>query len=271
MRFAQFFDAIKAKYPELKVISTVGLEQPADKRVKSRRADVLDEHYYRSAETFFRMSRQQYDSYDRKGPEIFVGEWAAYEDIEPWNARSRDLPPTPAMKSALGDAAFMTAMERNADIVTMQCYAPLLVNVNPGARQWRPNLIGYDALKSYGSPSYYAIKMFSRKHGDQILKSDLSGSTLYQSVTRSSKSGTITVKLVNVSEAPQAVRIDLRGTRSVKRTAEVTTLTASPTETNTMEQPERVIPSTHRLVNVAPAFDYTVPGNTIAVLEIEAR
>ena len=69
------------------------------------------------------------------------------------------------MRAALGDAAFMTQMERNADIVVMNCYAPLLVNVNPGARQWRPNLIGYDALRVYGSPSYHAIKMFSTTSG----------------------------------------------------------------------------------------------------------
>jgi alpha-N-arabinofuranosidase len=69
-----------------------------------------------------------------------------------------------------GDAAFMTQMEKNSDIVVMNCYAPMFVNVNPGARQWRPNLIGYDALRVYGSPSYYAIKMFSTNLGDEILK-----------------------------------------------------------------------------------------------------
>src|SRR3569833_596889 len=95
-RFAQFYDAIKAKYPQLTVISTVGNEQPAAKRVHSRRPDMLDEHYYRPADAFLRDS-QHYDGYDRKGPAIFVGEWAAYEDIEPWNPRSRSLPPTPSM------------------------------------------------------------------------------------------------------------------------------------------------------------------------------
>lgn len=270
-RFAQFYDAIKAKYPELKVISTVGLEQPADKRVKSRRPDVLDEHYYRSAETFLRMAPRHYESYDRKGPEIFVGEWAAYEDIEPWNAGSRNLPPTPAMKAALGDAAFMTAMERNADIVTMQCYAPLLVNVNPGARQWRPNLIGYDALNSYGSPSYYALKLFSRNHGDQLLKANLSGSPLHHSVTRSSKSGALFVKLVNASASPETVRVDLRGVGRVKSTATETALTALPTETNSLEQPTRVLPTTRRVGDIEKAFTYTVPAYTITVLQVDAR
>jgi alpha-N-arabinofuranosidase len=270
-RYAQFHDAIKAKYPELKVISTVGLEQPADKRVKSRRPDVLDEHYYRSAETFLRMAPRHYEGYDRKGPEIFVGEWAAYEDIEPWNARSRNLPPTPAMKSALGDAAFMTAMERNADLVTMQCYAPLLVNVNPGARQWRPNLIGYDALSSYGSPSYYAIKVFSRNHGDRLLKADLTGSPLHHSVTRDGKSGDVYIKFVNASVTPQTVRINLRGLRSVRPSATETTLTAPPTETNSMEQPTKVVPAVRKVRGIEPAFNYRVEPFTITVLQVETR
>ena len=143
-RFAQFFDAIKAKYPQLKCISTVGTEQPETKRVHSRQPDMLDEHYYRSARTFLN-DPAHFDNYDRKGPEIFVGEWAAYDtSFPPWNGRSAKEPPTANMTAALADAAWMTAMERNSDLVKMQCYAPLFVNVNPGARQWRPDFIGYD-------------------------------------------------------------------------------------------------------------------------------
>jgi alpha-L-arabinofuranosidase len=270
-RFAQFFDAIKAKYPGLKIISSVGNEQPESRRVHSRKPDVLDEHYYRSADTFLRMAPRHYESYDRKGPEIFVGEWGAYEEIEPWNPRSRSLPPTPSMKAALGDAAWMTAMERNADLVTMQCYAPLLVNVNPGARQWRPNLIGYDALKAYGSPSYYAFRMFSRNHGDRILKSRLVGSPLHYSVTRDSKSGAILVKLVNPQEAPQTLLIEMQGLRAVKPTATETTLAAAPTETNSMEQPTKVVPATRKVNGVQPAFSYTVPPHAISVLRLDPR
>ena len=76
------------------------------------------------------------------------------------------------MQAAIGDAAFMTQMEKNSDIVVMNCYAPMFVNVNPGARQWRPNLIGYDGLRVYGSPSYHAIKMFSTHLGDRDPQGD---------------------------------------------------------------------------------------------------
>src|SRR2546423_14630252 len=118
--------------------------------------------------------------YDRGGPEIFVGEWAAHEDaaIKPWSAAARQQPPTPTMIAAIGDALFMAAMERNSDLIKMHCYAPLLVNVNPGARQWRPDLIGYDALSCYGSPSYYAFQMFSRNVGDELLAVKSSGTSI---------------------------------------------------------------------------------------------
>lgn len=270
-RFAQFYDAIKAKYPQLKVVSTVGNEQPAEKRVKSRRPDVLDEHYYRTTADFVRMSPDRFEKYDRTGPEIFVGEWAAHEEIAPWDRRSRDLPPTPSMKAALGDAAFMTAMERNSDLITMQCYAPLLVNVNPGGRQWRPNLIGYDALRSFGSPSYYTLQMFSRNVGDTILKATLTGAPLLSSVTRESKTGAIFIKYVNAQEAPQAVTIELKGIRSVAPNATEILLAADPKETNSIDDPKKVGPVTRRISGIQPTFTHTFPPNSITILKLEAR
>lgn len=269
-RFAQFYDAIKAKYPHLKVISTVGNEQPAEKRVKSRRPDVLDEHYYRNTAQFLRMSPTHYEAYDRKSPEIFVGEWAAHEEIVPWDPRSRSLPPTPSMKAALGDAAFMTAMERNSDIVTMQAYAPLLVNVNPGGRQWRPNLIGYDALRSYGSPSYYALQMFSRNYGDTLLRTSLAGGPLLTSATRDSKSGAVYLKHVNPEATPQVVSIVLKGARSVGARATATLLAAPPDATNSIDDPVRVVPTTQTL-RAAASFTHTFPPHSVTVVRLDTR
>lgn len=270
-RFAQYYDAIKAKYPHLKVVSTVGNEQPAEKRVKSRRPDVLDEHYYRSAAQFLRDSPTHYDRYPRNGQEIFVGEWGAYEEIEPWNQRSRTLPPTPSMKAALGDAAWMTGMERNADLVTMQCYAPLLVNVNPGGRQWRPDLIGYDALRSFGSPSYYAFQMFSRNHGDQILKATMAGAPLMSSVTQDGKTGAVFVKHVNAEATPQTVKIELKGLAGVASTATETVLAADPTETNSIDAPTKLIPVTRSISGIAPSFTHSFPAHSITILRLETR
>ena len=121
--------------------------------VNSVKPDVLDEHFYMSAEKSF-SDAAHYDKTDRNGPKIFVGEWA-----------TREGEPTPNLQAALGDAAWMTGMERNSDMVIMSCYAPLFVNVNPGAMQWASDLIGYDALTSYGSPSYWAQVMFAEHTG----------------------------------------------------------------------------------------------------------
>ncbi len=135
-RFAQYFKAIKQRYPNLQLIATTP--------VKSVRPDVLDGHFYMSAEKSF-ADAGHYDHADRCGPKIFVGEWA-----------TREGEPTPNLEAALGDAAWMTGMERNSDTIIMNSYAPLFVNVNPGGMQLESDLIGYDALSSYGSPSYWA-------------------------------------------------------------------------------------------------------------------
>src|SRR6185312_10751789 len=117
------------------------------------------------------------------------------------------------------------------------CYAPMFVNVNPGARQWRPNLIGYDALRVYGSPSYYAIKLFSTNLGDEILKTTATDTEVLTSVTRDSTSGLIYAKLVNASDADAPLHIALTGTGALASTATAQTLSADPQATNTIETP----------------------------------
>jgi len=270
-RFAQFQMAIKTKYPRLKCISTVGNEQPADKRVHTVVPGVLDEHYYRSAAEFLKDAPTRFERYDRSGPEIFVGEWAAYEEVKPWESASRQLPRTPTMKAALGDAAWMAAMERNSDLISMQCYAPLLVNVNAGASQWRPDLIGYDALRAFGSPSYYAFQMFSRHHGDSILKATLTEGPLQSVVTRDSRTGRITIKLVNPQPAPQAVAIHLNEVRSVAPEADAIILAADPNDGNSIEEPTKVMPVTSKVRGIGPSFSYVAPASSIVVLQVDAR
>jgi alpha-N-arabinofuranosidase len=271
-RFAQFNAAIKARYPHLQVISTVGFEQPADRRVHSVKPDVVDEHYYRTVDTFLTMARGQYEKYDRSGPKIFVGEWGAYETpFEPWNPRSRGEAPTPNMRAALGDAAWMTQMEKNADIVVMHCYAPLLVNVSPGARQWRPNLIGYDALRVYGSPSYHAIKLFGTHIGDEILKTTATDTDVLTSVTRDTKSGAIYVKLVNAGEAAAPIQFDVKGVASLAPTATALTLGGDPQATNSIDAPEAVVPVSSNVTGVKSGFTYTIPAHTVVVLTLNAR
>jgi alpha-N-arabinofuranosidase len=271
-RFAQFYDAIKAKYPRLKLISTIGNDQPKTNFVHSRNPDVTDEHYYRPDGEFIRMAPDYAKNYDRGGPEIFAGEWAAYEtSFPPWDQQSQKEPPTPDLKAALGDAVFMAAMERNADLIKMNCYAPMFVNVNPGARQWRPDLIGYDTISAYGSPSYYAIQMFSRNLGDEILSTSSSETALQGCATLNSKTGEIFLKLVNPQATAEPLNIEINGVKTLASKASAITLAGNPDESNSITQPKKIIPIYTTIRHLKPNFAYTMPPHSIVVLKLKAH
>jgi len=249
-RFTQFYDAIKKKYPDLQLIATT--------KVTSRRPDLVDDHFYRSAEAFFN-DTHHYDATDRNGPKIFVGEWA-----------TREGTPTPNFGAALGDAAWMTGMERNSDIVVMASYAPLFVNVNPGGMQWSSDLIGYDVLTSYGSPSYYAQVMFSNYIGDEVTESTLQGAgpRVFYSVTYSKARSTFFLKLVNASSNAQPLTIRLHGAAEVSKSGKLISLSAhTPEETNTISAPTRIKPVQTALHDLAATFQYTLPAYSIQVIE----
>jgi alpha-L-arabinofuranosidase len=253
-RYAQFYKAIKAKYPNLQLIATVP--------VKGIKPDVIDDHFYRSAQQFFE-DAHHYDNTDRNGPKIFVGEWA-----------TREGTPTPNFGAALGDAAWMTGMERNSDLVVMSSYAPLLVNVNPGGMQWESDLIGYDALSSYGSPSYYAQVMFGDYHGDEIPKTETSGDDLrfFYSVTRKSDTGEIFLKLVNANSNAKPVSIVLDGVPEIKKIAKVVTLRASTTAaTNSIREPEKIMPVESRFERASSQFTYEMPPYSIQIIRLATK
>jgi alpha-N-arabinofuranosidase len=250
-RYTQFYKAIKKKYPQLQLIATT--------KVNGHAMDVLDDHYYRRAEEFFK-DVHHYDAADRTGPKIFVGEWA-----------TREGGPTTNFGAALGDAAWMTGMERNSDLIAIASYAPLLVNVNPNGMQWQSNLIGYDALTSYGSPSYYAQAMFAGHIGTEIVAAELQGAgdRLFYSVTKDAAKGVVYLKLVNASSAAQELKITLDGAKSVKGAAKLVRLSAGSTAaTNTINDPKRVVPMESTVTGVAKTFTRTVPGYSIEVYEI---
>ena len=119
----------------------------------------------------------------------------------------------------------------------MQCYAPLLVNVSPGARQWRPDLIGYDALSAYGSPSYYALEMFSGNLGDQILPVESTDTSVQGAATRDSKTGLIFIKLINPQDKPEVLQLEIKGIASLSPKAGVVTLAGALDDTNSIDQP----------------------------------
>ncbi|MBV9612727.1 MAG: alpha-N-arabinofuranosidase, partial [Acidobacteriaceae bacterium] len=163
---------------------------------------------------------------------------------------TREGTPTPDMSAALGDAAWMTGLERNSDIIVMSCYAPLFVNVDPGGMQWATDLIGYDALRSYGSPSYHAQVLFSNHIGDEILNGTLAADNprVFYSATRDSKSGTVYLKIVNATTTPLDLTIKSQNASSVWKGATVWTLKgASPAQTNSIDKPEQIVPSESHL------------------------
>jgi alpha-N-arabinofuranosidase len=252
-RFAQFYKAIKTKYPKLQVIATIP--------VKGVTPDVVDDHYYAREQRMFELAKQ-YDNTDRNGPKIFVGEWA-----------TREGTPTPNFGAALGDAAFLTGLERNSDVVVMAAYAPLFVNVNPGGMQWSSDLIGYDAFNSYGSPSYYAQVMFASCLGDHTPESSLSGAGEKIFYSASTASGSkVCLKLVNAASTAQPVAITFKGLGEGTRKATLDTLKAStPWATNTIAAPNRVVP-VRTAVNVkGERLEHVLPPYSIQVLEINLR
>ena len=253
-RFAQFYKAIKAKYPQLQLIATTPVHRT--------RPDVVDDHYYRRADEFFD-DVKHYDTVDRNGPKIFVGEWA-----------TREGSPTTNMGAALGDAAWMTGMERNSDLIVMASYAPLFVNVNPGGMQWESDLIGYNAMSSYGSPSYYAQAMFGEYLGTEVPTCSQTGGggRFFYSVTRDPAKGEVFLKLVNASSLAQPVEIDMEGASSVSSTGTLVSLSGTnDAETNTISTPTRIVPVKSTLPSTAAKFAHTVPPFSVQVIKLEAK
>jgi alpha-N-arabinofuranosidase len=252
-RFAQFARALRKRYPQYKLIATTTVKEDADAA-----PDVIDDHYYKSPAEMFDLVHR-YDSAPRTGPKIFVGEWA-----------TRSGSPTPNMGDALGDAAWMTGLERNSDLVVMASYAPLLVNVNPGAMQWPTDLIGYDALRSYGSPSYYAQVMFGEKLGDVVPKNEAQGggARFFYSVTESNDA--VYLKLVNASDEAQPVSVELQGLGAGAHVAKSSTIHAgSYFATNSITEPEKIKPVEGTVPFTGSKLKKSLPGYTIEVLEVK--
>ena len=264
-RFEQFYEAIKAKYPQLQIISTL-----EERRLRAEsndpegmKVDVIDEHYYRNTEGMYKAA-QQYDTYDRQGPKIFCGEWA-----------SREGDPTTNMNAALGDAAWMTCMERNSDILVAHCYAPLFVNVSrdedryPGM-QWKSDLIGYDAFSAFGSPSYYAQSMFASYLGDKVIPIEAAGMPqmqygqgelpqLYYVATLDSNTGRIYLKVVNGGATAVSVKLQNGSALFRGRIQKIELKASGPEETNTIDNPTNIVPKEltiklpkTSMVNIAP-------------------
>lgn len=284
-RFNQFAAAIRARYPQLKIISTVGGRKDwlsGQSTTPKGRPDVIDEHFYRNSLEMQDMATL-YDTADRNGPKIFVGEWATREG---W--------PTTNLHAALGDAAFLTGLERNSDLVIMACYAPLFVNVDPGGMQWKSDLIGYDALSSYGSPSYYVQKLFSEYLGDEVIPLDARDlptqvkrpnardsargvppkaiPAMFFSATRDTRAGMIYLKVVNATAAAQDVQLELAGKEKAMQVGTAITIGSDdPDATNTITEAQKIVPVSTSFKGVGERFRHSFPPYSVTVLQLQLK
>ena len=256
-RFAQFAVALRKQYPQYKLIATDPVKESAD----NEKPDVIDDHYYKPSGDMMDFVHH-YDDAPRTGPKVFVGEWATLSGS-----------PTPDFGGALADSAWMTSMERNSDLIVMASYAPLLVNVNPQASQWGTNLIGYDALHSFASPSYYAQSLFAGHIGDGTARTRMTGAgdRFFYSATVGSHDHVLHLKLVNASYREQPLTIDLHGV-SGTHSAKVNSLHAASYEaTNSLAEPELIHPIESTLQVSGGSMHHTVPALTIEVLDIPLK
>ena len=254
-RYTLFYDAIKSNYLDIQLISPGNWSGGPP---WSRPRDISDEHYYTSASTMASYATK-YDSYSRSGPKVFVGEFAVTSGVGTYGNLS----------GALGEAAFMTGMERNSDLVVMASYAPLFGNVN--GLQWSPDLIFYNGSRVFGTPSYYVQQMFSLNRGDVVLPTtvSVSGSPLYVSSSLVQSTGQIIVKAVNVNNSTISTTFNVNGVASIASSATVIQLSGSANATNSFTSPTNVFPSTNTINNAGTNFTVTLPAHSLSIFKLQ--
>lgn len=273
-RYAKFSAALKAKYPDIQLVSAAGPE-PADERFKEAweklpalHADIIDEHCY-APPAWFLDNAHRYDTYSRTGPKVFMGEYAAQSD------RTVSVKNRNTFGTALAEAAYMTGMERNADVVRMASYAPLFANVD--AWQWTPDLIWVDGLHVVRTPNYHVQRLFAENRGDRVLPVTLAETTadeskrFYASATFDHSTGEVILKLVNATNAALHPTLALQGATTVGRGTRTTLHADDLQAVNTFAAPENVAPQTTTFTPAGTSFTCDVPAASFVVLRIPAK
>ncbi len=248
-RLKPFVAAIRAKYPDIKIVGTSG-PVPEDvpdntyrfedgwKAMKAQKADLVDEHYYRDEEWFLTHGLR-YDTYDRKGPKVFAGEYACHGKGKKWNH----------YEAAILEAAFMTGFERNADIVHMTTPAPLFAHVD--GWQWRPDQIWYDNTDMFKTVSYYVQQMYSTNAGTNVLSltmdkkpvaNQAGQNGLFASAAYDSKTDEVIIKIANTSKTSQPVSFNLTGMKGTRTAQTLTLFHNGMDDENTICKPELITP-----------------------------
>lgn len=252
--YPHFFRAIKERHPEIQVISNIA--EPGGP------VEIVDEHYFKNTTEFAAMVTQ-YDSYERSGPRIYVGEYAAPPGSGLGNSRA-----------ALAEAAFMTGMERNSDIVVMASYAPLLVNV--ADRHWELCAISFDGTRVALTPSYHVQRLFSRNRCARIFPITVEGQEVFEGGGRGlvasfgrNEAGESILKVVNLTPSGHRATIEIRNAPCLKGTAQVIELSAeSPDAENTLNHPERIVPKECTFQGGGSNFAYLFPPGSITIMKM---
>jgi alpha-L-arabinofuranosidase len=275
-RYAKFAAAIKAKHPEIQLVSAAGPE-PADDRFKfamsklgELHADIIDQHCYAKPDWFLG-NTHRFDNYDRNGPKVFFGEYAAQSD-KVVSVKNRNT-----LECAIAEAAYLTGLERNADVVRMASYAPLFANTE--AWQWTPNLIWVDSLNVMPTPNYFVQQLFAKNRGDAVLPVKLDGmetnagvQNYYASATRDDNTGEVVVKCVNPAAAATTVEIKLAGLSQIEPEGKAVTLAGDDLNAvNSMAQPAAIAPVESKFQTAAGDFSYPLPPHSLTVLRIKAK
>jgi alpha-L-arabinofuranosidase len=266
-RFQMIYEAVKAKHPEITVIGTVGPRPDDDdytngwRFADELRLPMVDEHYYKPPQWFWD-NLHRYDLYDRSKSKVYAGEYAAHDD------RRRTT-----LRSALAEAAHLTSLERNGDVVVMASYAPLLAK--RGHTHWNPDLIYFSNTEIVPTISYYVQQLFSLNNGDRCLTTTVNDPANARdfavSSVRNSTTGDVILKLVNGAVAPKPLRVEMRGAERFASNAMKTVLAGDdPMAVNDFARPQTVLPQTSTLA-IGPAFDYEAPANSLTVIRISRR
>ena len=273
-RLALFTQRIKEKYPSIKLVNATGYSpnirtfRYMDSVLRARQVDIIDEHFYNSPQWFLQ-NATRYDHYDRHGPKIFVGEYAAQSD------RIGSLKNVNNLKTALAEAAFMTGIERNADVVCMASYAPLFAHITNW--QWTPDLIWFDNSESFATPNYYVQQLFSVNKGTVVVPLLRMGEPLvgqdscWGSACIDKSSGELILKLVNPSNHLLKRIIALSDAR-LKGEATFTTLTGEgPGIVNSMMSPREIVPVVGKLAVRGRKLQLSLPAYSFVVVRIKTK
>ncbi|MDQ1162505.1 alpha-N-arabinofuranosidase [Chryseobacterium sp. SORGH_AS 447] len=269
-RYKVFEKAIHSKYPDIKIVSGSGPSPDGDffdygwKELKKLNAQIVDEHYYNSPEWFMK-NAGRYDKYNRSGPKVFAGEYAAQSVgvVKPDNKNS--------WLTALSEAAFMTGLERNADVVTMTSYAPLFAHAE--GWQWTPDLIWFNNLKSYATPNYYVQKLFSNNKGTEVLKITGNGKPvtgqdqLYATAVKDAKTKETIIKIVNTDAEGKSVTINPESLQLGNRLTKIT-LTAPQLSTENSFENEPIQPKEETLNLKKGKLMVDIPAQSLVILKI---